>query len=110
MNLKEIKQIVNNSILPDSLKEQAIITILSQDKEVIPTIMQILNEERNTNRELLLDTNAELSRALIVLDDANLKFTKKIIADPKWVVGEIKNHYIKWKDYIKCTFKIDGLE
>jgi len=50
-----------------------------------------------------------LSRALIVLNDNNLKYNKKVVAEPKWVVGEIKKHYLKWKDYIKCTFNVEGL-
>ena len=45
----------------------------------------------------------------IVLKDDNLKYNKKIIADPKWVVGEIIKHYQKWKDYVRCNFKVDGL-
>ena len=68
-----------------------------------------MNNEREKREELILDSNAELSRALIVLKDDNLKYSKKIIADPKWVAGEIIKHYQKWKDYVKCNFKVDGL-
>lgn len=57
------------------------------DKKVIPTILEMLQQERLKD-ELILDSNAELSRALIVLKDSNLKSNKNIIADPKWVSGE----------------------
>lgn len=108
MDIKKIKEIVNLDI-PDEQKERYIIAIIADDKKVIPTILNILNIEREKREELILDSNAELSRALIILNDDNLKYNKKISADPKWVVGEIIKHYQKWKDYIKCNFKIDGL-
>ena len=108
MELKEIKQIVNSDI-SDELKELFILTIIAEDKQAIPTILNILNLEREKKEELILDCNTELSRALVVLRDGNLKYSKKIIADPKWVSGEIIKHYQKWKSYIKCNFKIEGL-
>ena len=108
MDIKSIKQIVNSD-LPIEYQEKAILSILADDKKVIPYIMEILENERKQSKELILDSNAELSRALIVLDDDNLKPNKKLIAEPKWVVGEIKKHYLKWKDYVKCNFKVDGL-
>lgn len=109
MNIKQIKEVVNLNI-SDEQKERCILAIIADDKEAIPNILNILNIEREKREELILDSNAELSRALIILKDNNLKYnSKKIIADPKWVVGEIIKHYQKWKDYVKCNFKVDGL-
>ena len=108
MNIKKIKEVVNLDI-SDEQKERYILSIIADDKKAIPTILNILNNEREKREELILDSNAELSRALIVLKDDNLKYSKKIIADPKWVAGEIIKHYQKWKDYVKCNFKVDGL-
>lgn len=109
MDINKIKQVVNSSVITDAQKESYILSILSEDKNVIPMILGILDAERDTNRDVLLETNAELSRALVVLKDNNLKWNKKIIADPEWVVGEIIKHYQKWKGYVKCNFKVDGL-
>ena len=108
MDIKKIKEVVNLNI-SDEQKEQYILSIISDDKNVIPIMLEILKYERKKKDELVLDSNAELSRAFIVLKDENLKYNKKIIADPKWVVGEIIKHYEKWKDFIKCNFKIDGI-
>ncbi len=108
MNIKKIKEVVNLDI-SDEQKEIYILSIIADDKKAIPTILNILNSEREKREELILDANAELSRALIVLKDDNLKYNKKIIADPKWVSGEIIKHYQKWKDYVKCNFKVDGI-
>ena len=109
MNIKKIRDIINLN-LKDEVTENYLIAIISDDKKVIPTLLEMLNAERELREKLLSDTNAELSRALVVLQDKNLKYNKKIIADPLWVVGEIIKHYKKWKDYIGCCFKIKELE
>ncbi len=109
MDIKKIRDIINLN-LPDEVTENYLIAIISDDKKVIPTLLKMLDSERELKEKLLLDTNAELSRALVVLQDKNLKYNKKIIADPPWVVGEIIKHYKKWKDYIGCCFKIKELE
>jgi hypothetical protein len=109
MKLHEIKIVLNNDLISDEIKERLVVNIIAQDDKVIPLILEMLNSERSLNKELILDQNAELSRALIVLSDSNLKWNKKIIADPKWVVSQIKEHYLKWKDNIGCCLKINGL-
>lgn len=109
MDIKKIRDIINWN-LPGDVTESYLIAVISEDKNVIPAILKILNSERELKEKLLSDTNAELSRALVVLQDKNLKYNKKIIADPSWVVGEIIKHYKKWKDYIGCCFKIKELE
>ena len=109
MDIKKLKQIVSLPLSDDKIEEY-IIALIADDKEAIPNILRILNSEREQKNELILDMNAELSRALIVLKDKNLTHNKKIIAEPLWVVGEIINHYKKWKDYVKCNFKVDGLD
>ncbi len=108
MDIKKIKEIVNLEI-SDEQKEQYILAIMANDKKVIPAILNILKYEREKKEELILDSNVELSRALLVLKDKNLKYDKKIIANPDWVSTEIIKHYQKWKDYIKCNFKIGGI-
>lgn len=109
MNLKAIKAITTSG-LSDEYQSRAILEVLANDPDVIPNILSILEIERETKRELILDSNAELSRALIVLKDDNLKWNKSIASDPKWVSDEIIKHYKKWKNVIKCNFKIKELE
>lgn len=109
MNVRKIRDIVNLN-LPDEVTESYLTAIIAEDKKVIPTLLEMLNNERELKEKLISETNAELSRALVVLQDKNLKYNKKIIADPQWVVGEIIKHYKKWKDYIGCCFKIKELE
>lgn len=109
MNLEKIKEILDYQI-PNDHKESLILSTIADDPKAIPTILEILQIERDRNKELLLDTNLELSRAVIVLNDENLKWTKKIIAEPSWIVEQIKKHYKKWKGYIRPCFPINGVE
>lgn len=108
MNIKTIKEIVNSG-MDEGNQRKAILSVIANDVKAIPYIMEILDNERKQKQELILDSNAELSRALIVLSDENLKSNKKIIANPKWVAEEIKKHFLKWSNIIKCNFNVDGL-
>ena len=109
MDIKKLREIINLPI-PDDRMEEYIISFIAEDKEVIPNILRILSAERENHSELISDMNLELSRALIVLQDKNIKYNKNVIADPVWVSSEIIKHYRKWKDHIRCTFKVEGLE
>lgn len=100
MNLSEIKTIVNSSGIHDELKCKLIFNAIAKDKNAIPHILDILN----------IESDAELSRALITLQDLNIgKKKSKPIVELDFVVNEIKKHYLKCKDTIRCNFKIKGL-
>lgn len=108
MNIDEIAKIANSDISL-STKEYRILSVIAKDEKAIHLILQMLNSEREKQRELILDSNVELSRALVTLKDKNLKYNTKIIANPPWVVEQIIKHYIKWRDEIKCCFKMEEL-
>jgi hypothetical protein len=107
MDIEAIKIIVTNKDIPDELKGQMILNTIAKDENSIRFIMLMLDFERRENRELILDQNSELSRAAMVLNDPHLSWGDKVIASPKWVVGEIKKHYDRWKEKVKCNFDID---
>lgn len=109
MNLQLIKEIINSSLREEE-KKIAILKILAQDKNIFKYLLKFLEDERNFNKRLLLDTNEELSRALVCLNDNNIKVNKKAILNPKWVVSKIKKHYTKYENYILCNFKINDLK
>lgn len=108
LDIYKIKEVIQLDISEEQ-KEQYILGIIANDKNAIPIILKILNNERKIKEELILDANVELSKALLVLKDVNLKYNKKIIVEPKWIVNEIIKYYKKWKNYIKCNFNIDEL-
>ena len=109
MDLKSIKLFVDSD-MDDGTKKNLILDVIAKDKNAIPYVMEMLYRERETAKDLILDSNLELSRALLVLKDENLKWNDKVIANPEWVAGEIIKHYKKWKNYVKCNFKIKELD
>lgn len=108
MNLKLIKDVINSTQLDDAAKERLIIGVLAKDENVVPLILSILEVERKENKELILDSNLELNRALVTLNDDKIG-KKGAIVELPFVIGEIKKHYLKWKHKIKCCFKFDDL-
>jgi hypothetical protein len=107
MNFEKIQNIIQNRIMSKSQKETEILKIIANDPNAIVYVLSLLSIERKFQKDLLFDTNAELSRALVVLSDPHLKAGKKIIVSPIWVVNKIKEHYEKWKDDISCNFLIN---
>lgn len=109
MNIQAIKKIVHQNFITDEQKAGLILQEIAKDENAIKYVLELLKWERKQNKELIKDSNEQLSRALVVLSDKNLRWNKKIIADPKWVITQIKEHYMKWKDTLSCNFKINGL-
>ena len=72
MDLKLIKQVLDYELL-DEVKENLILQVLAKDKKVIPNLLQMLECERDFNKELLLDINEELSKTYITLNESKDK-------------------------------------
>lgn len=102
MDLKLIKETLNSSLKND-IKEAIILSIIAEDDKAIPYLLKILNYERTQRKDLLNDTNLNLSRALIILDDKSMK------KHTTFAVDEIKKHYIKWKHSVRCVFSTKDL-
>lgn len=111
MNLEKIKLILASSTLTKEQQEYAILNVLSEDKKVISYLLQLLEAEREVNKDLILDSNERLSLALVTLNmSAKDDKSKKALKEQKsFVIESIKKHYITWKHRIKCNFNIPGL-
>ncbi len=105
MNLKKLEEIIS-SPFPDELKERMIIDCLAKDEKVIPTIMKILDAERYSKNELLIDMNLELSRA-----DSYLRMSpehKKELESSfniEFIRSKIAEFYIKYKSMVRHCFE-----
>jgi len=88
--------------------DNIIMEYVSNDENVIPNVLQILNFERKRKEELLKDTSFELSRALVAFEFYE-KNTPTNLKQKKWIVSEIKKHFLKWKEYIRCNFNVTDL-
>lgn len=104
MNIQSIKEIVNSNI-SDDMKEDLIISVLASDESVIPTMLKILQEERNKKKELIIDMNLELSRAHIyIYDRPETKTEAKQAFNKSFIMDEIAKFYIKYKGVITHCF------
>lgn len=94
MNLKVIKEIVNS----DNIHwEQLLLIAIAADKEAIPNVLVILDNERQHKNELISEMNALLS------------ITDTIIEEPKlnrdnFIRKRIDDFYEKYKDDVSHCF------
>lgn len=96
MNLKALAEVLKLEV-PDQVKKDKILRILSSDENTIVYLLRILDHERDANKELISDLNLELSRAHVHI--LSPKLMKKI-----FTLNNIELLYIKWKEKIKHCF------
>ena len=83
MNLNKIKEIIETPLISELDKERLIIDEISKNENVIPTILRILNTEREQSKELVSTMNLLLSKANVGLKEPKLNeddFIQKEIA------------------------------
>jgi hypothetical protein len=97
MNLKKIFEVVTNGDIPDDTKERMIYDIISKDENALLTIIHILHAERKRKKELIINMNAELSRAHVTIKEPRLN-------KDHFVYNEIVKFYDKNNDQIGHCF------
>lgn len=97
MNLKKIQEIINDGFLPNESKEQMILNVLSEDENLIPQLLEILEYERKRKKKLLSEMNLELSRAHLTIE-------KPEINEKNFVFNKIVKFYHKNEDQIRHCF------
>jgi len=84
MNLNKIKEIIEMPLISEADKESLIIDEISKSENVVPTILMILNAERERNNELVSTMNLLLSKADVGLKEPKLNengFMQKEISE-----------------------------
>lgn len=97
MDLNELREILD-ARLPDETTEMLVIRSLAKDKQVIPTIIRLIGEERESKREMYEKMNLLLSKADIGLDDS--KYNRD-----GFMQKEIRDFYIEYKGIVGHCFK-----
>ena len=95
MNREKIIKIVTSD---NPYWEHLLLIELAKDKETIPTMLTILENERNYNRELISDMNVLLSKADTIIE------TPKLNKD-NFVQKEIDQFYKKYKGAVSHCFQ-----
>ena len=84
MNLNKIKEIIEMPLISESNKKNLIIDEISKSDDVVPTILMILNAERERKNELVSTMNLLLSKADVGLKEPKLNedgFMQKEISE-----------------------------
>lgn len=106
MDISEIRKVINAN-LDDNNSEKLIINILSKDKKLIPTILEILSVERFNNSEIIADMNLELSRTSTFID-MNIPTNKsnKENFNKEFVMSKVGEFYKKYKHRVSHGFNL----
>ena len=84
MNLNKIKEIIEMPLISEADKKNLIIDEISKSEDVVPTILMILNAERERKNELVSTMNLLLSKADVGLKEPKLNedgFIQKEISE-----------------------------
>tara|TARA_Y100000389_G_C17454662_1_gene517267 strand:- start:1888 stop:2190 length:303 start_codon:yes stop_codon:yes gene_type:complete len=84
MNLNKIKEIIEMPLISESDKKNLIVDEISKGEDVVPTILMILNAERERKNELVSNMNLLLSKADLGLKEPKLNedgFMQKEISE-----------------------------
>ncbi len=104
MDIKSIKKIVSSNY-PDDIKEKLIIDVLALDSNAIPLVMEVLQKERKSKKELVRDLNLELSRAHIYIDmRPESKKEGRENVNKGFLLDQIAKFYIKHKGEVTHCF------
>lgn len=99
MDLKLIKETLEQPYLSEEDKVKIILTIIARDQNSLPYLLTILTTERTINRDIISDLNLEVSRYHIHTQNSKLLKQNK-----EFLNKETKTLYEKWKDFIQPLF------
>lgn len=97
MDLNKI-QLALNSGMPEANKRAVILNIISEDKDALIDMMDILHFERERKRQLITEMNLQLSRADVYIQNPK-------IVTPEFVLTEIRKFYEENKDYVHHCYR-----
>lgn len=112
MDINRIGEIATDDRLSHDQKERQIISVLSQDERVIPIMMEILSQERELKKRLIMDMNFELSRAdvhiqlptLAARDKGHKNEEVKQMEAREFVLNNITAFYHRYKGIVSHCF------
>lgn len=109
MDLKKIEEVLQAPV-DDKMKRAAILETIAMDKDAIKDVLEMLQEERSKNNEMIIEMNLNLSRAHIFIEEYTPEVVKlKKDEKPKtfdkyFVIDRISEFYIQYKNYINHCF------
>lgn len=102
MDLKKIRLALDAPV-EDDVKRQLILEVIAKDEHAIAYVLDALDYERKSRKELTSAMNLELSRAHTLIDDKAM-----FRHHQKFVNEEIRKFYTKYKEIIgHCFMNMD---
>lgn len=107
MNLDKIREILDNPMLTPNEARLNILRVMSEDQAAIYDIMQMLQSERDSNRNLIRDMNLELSRTHVYIEDFENKpqtgkYKSKFTRE--FVLENVESFYTKYQHKVRNLF------
>lgn len=97
MDLDKIQEVLSSG-MPNAVKQNTILKILSEDESVLENMMKILDFERERKKALILEMNMQLSRA-----DTFIRCPR--IAESDFITGEIEKFYRDHKGQVSHCYQ-----
>ncbi len=109
MNFKKLGECLN-APAEDKIKRLMVLACIAMDKDAIKDVLEMLQNERSQNNELLTELNLNLSRAEVFISEYTPEETKlkkgeqKKTFDKRFVLDKIAEFYITNKKHINHCF------
>lgn len=103
MQYKELTEVLGIHNVHESMFKQIMVSYLATQKDVIPTIMSILEEERKQNKELVSDMNVNLTRNTFFIQNPTLATAGSVEKQREFFLEETKAFYTQYKDRVRTA-------
>jgi len=101
--MEEIIELIKSGIIDEYVLKQYIIRYIATQEDVIPYIMEILEEERKQKKELLQEMNLNLTRNTLYIKNPELTMGNGKKGQEKFLLEETHNFYKKYQNKVKTT-------
>ena len=95
MDLKKIKEILENPKLSEELKEVLLLSEVSDDEKTIRYLLKVMEYQRNKKDTLIIELKYHLNKAFIILN-SNKPESKIMKNEKAFVISEINKFKLKW--------------
>ena len=92
--------------MPEDMQRQAVLSVLADDKTMIPNLLSMLEIERKENSELIADINLQLSRTHIYVEKYSKEKRKGQQVSRDFMLEKVGEFYGKYAGKIRHCFDV----
>lgn len=98
MDLNKIREALDSG-MPNPVIKSRILSIIGLSDDSVMQLMEVVNSRMQSDKQLIEDSNLEVSRAALHIKSPSL-------SESSFILTEIGKHYEKYNDRIHCCFNI----